>query len=187
MDISKFTEKKTGQLVPVTMPEPDFAFVPDDLPAQWKPSDAQWEMIVDTEKHLWLLEGVARNLPNPQLLLTPLRTREALTSSRLEGTYATAQQLILFELNPKEPTSSSDQKNSWLEVSNYNQALAHGYHKLGQYPFCLTVFKELHKTLLTGVRGAHAQPGEFRNHQVHVGSTRKIYPSSIACNAGMFI
>jgi Fic family protein len=176
MDIAKFTENKTGQLIPVLTPEPDYAFIPDDLPAKWSPSNAQWEMIVDTEKHLWLLEGVARNLPNPELLLTPLKIRESLTSSRLEGTFATAQQLILFDLNPKEPTSPNDQKNSWLEVSNYNRALAHGYNKLEKYPFCLSVIKELHNTLLTGVRGAHARPGEFREHQVHIESTRRYIP-----------
>jgi Fic family protein len=176
MDRSKFTENMTGQLLPVSLPEPDFAFVPDDLPAKWTPNEAQWEMIVDTQKHLGLLEGVARNLPNPELLLTPLRNREALTSSRLEGTYATAQQLILFDANPKEATSTSDQKNSWREVWNYNQALLHGYHKLNELPFCLRVIKELHKTLLQGVRGAHAQPGEFREHQVHIGSTRRYVP-----------
>lgn len=176
MDTTKFTEFKTGQLISVAMPEKDFAFIPDDLPPKWDPTPSQWSLIAETEKQLGVLEGVARTLPTPQLLLTPLRTREALTSSRLEGTYATAQELILFELNPKEPSSSMDQKNAWLEVSNYNQALAHGYQKLDKLPFCLTVIKELHRTLLTGVRGAHAQPGEFRNHQVHVGSTRRYIP-----------
>jgi Fic family protein len=159
------------------MPEPDFAFVPNDLPADWRPTDAQWEMIVDTEKHLWLLEGVARRLPNPQLLLTPLKIRESVTSNRLEGTYATAQELILFDLNPKEPTSPGDQKNAWLEVSNYNRALAQGYYdKLDKTPFSLNFIKELHETILSGVRGSHTRPGEFRNHQVHLGSTRRYIP-----------
>ena len=63
-----------------------------------------------------------------------------------------------------------------IRVRRVLYSIWYGYHKLDELPFCLTVIKELHKTLLTGVRGAHAQPGEFRTRQVHIGSTRRYVP-----------
>jgi cell filamentation protein, protein adenylyltransferase len=176
MDVTKFTEKKTGQLIPISLPEKDTAFIPDPLPPNWAFDNELWPLLIEAQKNLGLLDGMARTLPNPNLLLTPLRTNEALTSSRLEGTYATAQELILFEMDPKPPTSVTDQKNAWLEVANYNLALNHGFTELDKLPLCLRVVKELHRTLLTGVRGAQAVPGEFRTHQVHIGSTRRYVP-----------
>jgi Fic family protein len=179
MDISKFIAEKTGRLLPISLPEKDHAFIPDPLPPKWKFDHELWPLLAEAHRKLGLLDGMARTLPNPNLLLTPLRTNEALTSSRLEGTYATAQELLLFEMDPKPSTSANDQKNSWREVANYNLALNHGFTELDKLPLCLRVIKELHKTLLTGVRGAQAVPGEFRTHQVHIGSSRRYVPPPV--------
>jgi Fic family protein len=123
-----------------------------------------------------MLDGAARILPNPQLLLKPLQRVESITSSRFEGTYATAQEVMLFEMNPREPHASTDQSNAWLEVSNYNRALYQGCEQLTQLPFSLRLLKNLHATLLTGVRGSAKPLGDFRTHQVHLGSSRRYVP-----------
>lgn len=175
MDISKFTEDKTGQLVPISSPK-DHAFLPDPLPPKWEFDPTLWPLLVEAKRCLGMLDGAARILPNPQLLLKPLQRVESLTSSRLEGTYATAQQVMLFEMNPKEPHGPADQSNAWLEVSNYSQALQQGCRQLDELPFCLRVIKELHATLLKGVRGSAKPLGEFRTHQVHIGSNRRYVP-----------
>jgi len=176
MDITKFTDRKTGKLLPVELPEKDHAFIPEELPGNWQFPASLWPLLADAKQALGELNGMAQTLPNPNLLLTPLRAREAITSSRLEGTYATAQELILFDLDQKQPRSSNDQANAWREVSNYNYALYQGFQDLEKLPVCLTVLKSLHKMLLDGVRGSHTQPGAFRSHQVHLGSTRRYIP-----------
>ncbi|PXF59451.1 MAG: Fic family protein [Deltaproteobacteria bacterium] len=176
MDVSKFTEEKTGKLVPVNVPEKDWAFTPDPLPPKWQFPASLWPLLSKARESLARLDGIGRTLPNPELLLHPLQSREALRSSSLEGTYASPQQLLLFELEPREPKSESDPANAWLEVSNYGRALRQGMHFLQRLPLCLRLIRELHKTLLTGVRGKDKAPGEFRKLQVQIGSDRRFIP-----------
>jgi len=179
MDISKFTESKTGQLIPVHVPDEDHAFVPNPLPATWEFDPTLWPKLVEARSALSLLDGTARNLPNPSLLLNPLQRSEAIASSRLEGTYATPQELMLFQLDPKEPEGRNDEANDWQEVANYNYTLSLGYARLHELPFCLRLIKEMHKALLDGARGSERNPGEFRTHQYHVGATRRYLPPPV--------
>jgi Fic family protein len=176
MDISKFQANKTGRLVPISAPDGDYAFIPDPLPVEWQFDASLWPILTEAKRCLGLLDGIARVLPNPELFLKPFQRVVSLTSSRLEGTYATAQELMLFELNPKERRSDGDQSNAWVEVNNYSLALSLGFHRLEALPFCTRLFKALHKTLLTGVRGGANNPGEFRKYQVHIGSNRRYVP-----------
>ncbi len=111
--------------------------------------------------------------------MTPLKRREAITSSRIEGTYATAQELMLFEMSQPEPKSSHDPVNSWREVLNYSTALTKGTQLLNELPFCGRLIKELHCTLMTGVRGQQSTPGAWRDHQVAIGSDRRFVPPPV--------
>ena len=105
-------------------------------------------------------------LPNPHLLIGPFLRREAVLSSRIEGTIATAEELLLFEALPaKEPP-----RDEIREVANYVRALEHGLRRYNELPVCLRLIKEIHKTLLTGVRGEEGRPGEFRNRQNYIGN-----------------
>ena len=177
MDVSKFTANKTGKLVPIKIQGiQDHAFIPDPLPPEWTFDPALWPTLVEAKRCLGMLEGAARILPDPQLFLKPLQQQESLTSSRLEGTYATAQEVMLFELNPKESQKSSEQINAWKEVGNYTKALIKGCQDLINMPFCVRLIKDLHKILLTDVRGARSNPGELRTYQVHLGSNRRYVP-----------
>jgi Fic family protein len=178
MEISRFGNNKTGTLAKISTPQggQDHAFIPDPLPTKWTFDPALWPLLAEAKQRLGELNGVARMLPNPELLLKPLQRVESLTSSRLEGTYASAEQVMLFELNPTQPQSSTDETNSWLEVHNHMLALVYGYRQLEKLPFCLRVIKELHRILLEGVRGATTRLGEFREQQVHIGSNRRYVP-----------
>jgi Fic family protein len=177
MDTTKFTSNKTGQLVEITTNlERDWAFVPNPLPPQWKFPETLWPMLVDARVNLARLDGIGRTLPDPELLLRPLQNREALRSSSLEGTYASPQELLLFEKHPRAPKSERDPANAWLEVSNYSKSLKQGVDLLNSLPLSLRLIKELHKTLLSGVRGKDKAPGEFRRLQVHIGSDRRYIP-----------
>lgn len=176
MEIARFTDAKTGQLIKVNIPQEDWAFIPDPLPPSWEFPLRLWPLLSEAKESIARLDGIGRTLPNPELLLQPLQSREALRSSSLEGTYASPQELLLFELRPREPSSNQDPANAWLEVSNYSRALRQGIELLDKIPLSLRLIRDLHRTLLHGVRGRERTPGEFRRNQVHVGSGRRYIP-----------
>lgn len=121
------------------------------------------------------MDGIGKALPDPELLLHPLNRREAIRSSSLEGTYATAEELLLFELDDR-ATAPSERVYDWIEVRNYTSALRHGSRLLEKLPLSLRVIREMHRVLLTGVRGRDRAPGEFRRSQVHIGADKRFVP-----------
>lgn len=106
------------------------------------------------------LSGLGRQLPNPNLLIAPYVRREAVLSSRIEGTRTSLSELLLDEA---EPSRSSDA--DLREVQNYVEALEHGLERLRELPLSLRLVRELHERLMRGVRGDQATPGEFRRSQ----------------------
>lgn len=177
MDIPKFGEKKTGELVPVTGLEgATHAFIPAPLPVNWTWPERLWPLLLEARTALAALDGVGRHLPNAQLLLRPLQNREALRSSSLEGTYATPEQQLLFQMNPQYPRSEADPINAQREVFNYGKALRLRFEGHENLPLSLRLTRELHKVLLDGVRGADTQPGEFRRMQVQIGRPPRFVP-----------
>ncbi|HEV7239294.1 MAG TPA: Fic/DOC family N-terminal domain-containing protein, partial [Thermoanaerobaculia bacterium] len=176
MEQQQFTEKRTGTIVPVSIGGLDWAFLPYPLPRQWHVSLELWPLLASAKEELARLDGIGRTLPDPELLLRPLQRREAIRSSSLEGTYASAEELLLFELAPTEPISASDRANDWREVGNHAAALRRGTVLLETLPLSLRVIREMHAVLLTNVRGRDRAPGEFRRTQVHLGSDRRYIP-----------
>jgi Fic family protein len=179
MDREKFVASKTGTLVPVSTGTPDWAFIPSPLPRKYHVSLDLWPKLAAAKEELARLDGIGRALPDPQLLLRPLQGREALRSSSLEGTYASAEELLLFELDPIEPAAQSDRANDWREVSNYAAAVRLGTRLLDELPLSLRLIRDMHRELLTGVRGRDRDPGEFRRTQVHLGSDRRYVPPPV--------
>lgn len=175
MDRSKFASLATGRLVGVTIAGQDWAFIPQRLPRTWQIPLSLWPLLASAREELARLDGIGRTLPHPELLLRPLQRREAIRSSSLEGTYASAEELLLFELDP-EPSAPSDRMNDWLEVSNYATAIRLGATMLDTLPLSLRLIRAMHFELLDGVRGRDRAPGEFRRTQVHIGSDRRYVP-----------
>jgi Fic family protein len=177
MDLSRFKETKTGSFVPIKTPTgPDHAFIPDNLPPKWDFPARLWPKLAEAKAAIRHLDGIGKTLKDPELLLSPLKRREAIASSRIEGTYATAQELMLFEISPQESKSPHSQVNSWREVFNYSRTLVQGNDRLMTLPFCGKLIKELHGTLMDGVRGQQSKRGEWRDHQVAIGSDRRYVP-----------
>jgi Fic family protein len=176
MDRERFTSETTGRLIPVSVGGADWAFLPAPLPRKWHVSNDLWPLIVSAREELARLDGIGRTLPDPELLLRPLQSREAIRSSSLEGTYASAEELLLFELAPAEPATATDRANEWREVANYAEALRTGTLLLQSLPLSLRLIREMHSVLLSGVRGRDRAPGEFRRTQVHLGSDRRYIP-----------
>lgn len=112
-----------------------------------------------------LSEGI-RALPSPELFLRPFQTREAVLSSRIEGTRTTLEDALV-----QEATSSTEELvDDDREVHNYGQALRAGVGALGQgRPLSVYLLKDLHRELLQGTRGQDKKPGEFQDKQVWIG------------------
>lgn len=143
------------------------AFVPDPLPAQLQVAGSTLALLTSAEHALGTLNGVTGRMVNPFLLGSPMLHREAILSSRIEGTITSPEELVLFEAGS--PPESSDRHADTEEVSNYVRAMRHGLRRLRTLPVSLRLIRELHKALMRGVRGADQQPGEFRNSQNFIG------------------
>ena len=105
-------------------------------------------------------DGVLGATPNPDVLLAPLTTREAVLSSRIEGTQATMGEVLEYEAG-REPDSPA-RREDIHEVLNYRSAMRHAENMLTDLPLSLRVIREAHQVLLSGGRGKGKSPGEYR-------------------------
>jgi Fic family protein len=142
------------------------AFVPDPLPPRLDWSPELVAALSSADRLLGRLAGQGARLPNPHLLIRPFVRREAVLSSRIEGTQATLGELLADEAGAATSRAPEDLK----EVRNYVVALEKGVQRLKKLPLSLRLVKELHSALMTGVRGDGAAPGEFRRMQNWIGS-----------------
>ena len=158
-------ERRTPSGRKVRRPEGYSAFIPDPLPPriEWTPELVT--ALSTADRQIGRLAGEGRQLPNPQLLIHPFVRREAVLSSRIEGTQATLGELLAAEAGATVERSPDDLR----EVGNYVTALEYGLTRLEKLPLSLRLTRELHRKLMTGVRGDRATPGEFRRTQNWVG------------------
>ena len=141
------------------------AYVPDSLPPRLDWSSELVASLSAADRAIGRLAGEGRRLPNPHLLLRPFVRREAVLSSRIEGTQATLGELLASEAGAVVDRSPADLR----EVGNYVVALEHGIQRLDTLPLSLRLVTELHERLMRGVRGDTATPGEFRRSQNWIG------------------
>ena len=161
MNINDFISTDAGRVI--QMPQGYCAFVPAPLPPKFS-YDADLVLLLSrADAALSELSGIGRNLPNPHLLIAPWMRREAVLSSRIEGTRATLSDLLIDEISGEHGAPHSD--SDLHEVRNYVDALEYGIKRLQDLPLSLRLVRELHARLMKGVRGDKATPGEFR-HQL---------------------
>lgn len=173
MNPKDFSHTTSGRVVQVGQGEPAYwAFIPDPLPPALA---ADWRLArlnAEAERAVGELAGLGRMLPNPHLFIRPFLRREAVLSSRIEGTQSDLTDLYLYEggqfalpgLEPGDPALADVR-----EVYNYVQALEYGLAQLEHTPVNLWLIRNMHKLLLQGVRGQHRAPGEFRATQNWIG------------------
>src|SRR5438445_6470827 len=140
-------------------------FVPDPLPPRVEWTADLIRALSDADRAIGRLAGEGRRLPNPHLLIRPFVRREAVLSSRIEGTQATLGELLAAEAGAAVERSPADLR----EVGNYVVALEYGVGRLRKLPLSLRLVKELHEKLMHGVRGESATPGRFRRSQNWIG------------------
>jgi len=161
MDIQQST---TGQIIK-SLKGYD-AFVPHDLPPKIEWNNAVINSLSRADFLLGKLAREASQLPNPHLLIRPFITREAVLSSKIEGTQATLGEILAANAGAQAKKNPDDLQ----EVQNYIIALDFGLRRLTELPLSLRLIKEIHEHLMQYVRGAHATPGEFRRSQNWIGS-----------------
>ena len=139
------------------------------IPAPLPPPIAWNDELVDALSSATLaagkLAGEGRRLPNPHLVIRPFLRREAVLSSRIEGTETTLGELLAAEAGGRTRGNQADLR----EVVNYVSALEYGRDRLHTLPPSLRLVRELHERLMRGVRGDAAAPGEFRRSQNWIG------------------
>jgi Fic family protein len=164
MNPNEFRSPETGQVI--LTPKGYYAFLPAPLPPNLDWSISLVSAISEAERDLSRLATLAGAFPFPRLLVQPFMRREAVLSSRIEGTRATLAELYTYEsaqLTFLEPDSDV------REVHNYVEALDYGLERMKTLPISLRLIRELHEKLMQGVRGGNLTPGEFRHTQNWIG------------------
>lgn len=153
----------TGQII--KLPQGYNAFVPNPLPPT-----IEWnnQLVNSLSRADFVLGKLAREgskLPNPHLLMRSFVTREAVLSSKIEGTQTTIGEMLAYDAGIKTKQNTNDLQ----EVQNYISAFNFGLNRLHDLPLSLRLIKEIHRELMQSVRGFNATPGEFRKIQNWIG------------------
>jgi Fic family protein len=166
MDASRFKAPAWGVAVRTPSPANFAAFIPKFLPRGLALDATTIMRLSEADAALGRLAGAGRLLPNPHMLSSAYITREAVSSSRIEGTQASVTEV--FDAT----VTGESRRDDIQEVINYVSALEHGVRRMQteDFPLSLRLIKEMHKILLTGVRGHDKTPGEFRISQNWIDS-----------------
>ena len=130
------------------------------------PPDLDWQalfpLLGPANAAVALFEGVLHAIPNPNVLLSPLTSQEAVLSSKIEGTQATLGEVLEFEAQGDLLDESTPKKADIHEVLNYRHALTEATHLLRSLPLSQRLLRQTHKVLMQGVRGRNKDPGQYR-------------------------
>lgn len=142
-------------------------FLPEKINGQWQWADAQLNTLLEKASiRLGELNSYARLVPNIDLFIALHVTKEAVISSRIEGTQTNIAEAVL----PEEEIDP-ERRNDWKEVNNYIKALNEAIISLSRLPLSSRLLRQAHLLLLRGVRGEHKQPGQFRTSQNWIGGS----------------
>jgi len=165
VDPHEFVAPEAGRVV-VVPPTGYLAFVPAPLPPDLTYDASLVALLSRADAALGELAGRGAQLPNAHLLISPYLRREAVLSSRIEGTQASLSDIMQEEAGVRPPDADIQ------EVRNYVTALEYGLRRRTELPLSLRLVREMHEQLMQGVRGEHATPGQFRRSQNWInGST----------------
>lgn len=143
-------------------------FIPPKLPPKIDYTNLIKE-IGQAHNNLGKLNGLLINIPNPGLLTTPLLTKEAVLSSRIEGTQATLEDVFKYEAEEKVSEEGEIEKDV-REIINYRKAMSLAIDELKNRPIGENLIKKIHFHLLSSVRGANKDRGNLRRIQVYIAA-----------------
>lgn len=172
MNLEQFKKSTAGRLLKTGQGKAAYwAFAPNPLPPVLSLDAKLVWTLSEADRALGELAGLGRTMPNPHLLIGPFIRREAVLSSRIEGTQADIADLYAYEAGqlPLFGVRPAPFESDVREVLNYVRAMEYGLERLKALPVSLRLIREVHAHLMEGVRGDQATPGEFRRSQNWIG------------------
>ncbi|MBT8507553.1 cell filamentation protein Fic [Methanomicrobiaceae archaeon CYW5] len=146
------------------MPEP---YEPQQLPLDTIDWAAHVSLIGKANASLARYDGILQAIVNPEILISPLITREAVLSSRIEGTQASLEEVLEYEADP-DGDVPIEKRNDIAEIINYRRALKLAEQELKRKPLHVNLIRELHAVLLDNARGKDKEPGQLRTIQNYI-------------------
>ncbi|MBI2708097.1 MAG: Fic family protein [Actinobacteria bacterium] len=163
MEVERFASTPFGRARRTLGRHGYIAYFPRTIPRALDISTENLLRLADAEAALGRLAGAGRLLPHPHLLVRPYLRREAVASTRIEGTQASLVDVFDAEASQQPPTADVE------EVVNYVRAMEVGLQRLAELPLSTRLIREMHAEILAGVRGRDRQPGELRSTQNWIG------------------
>lgn len=143
-------------------------FIPHKLPIEKLDWESFVSLIAEANREIARYDGILQSISDPETLLAPYSIQDAVVSSKIEGTQATMEDVLLYEAqkNENNPKFADIQ-----EVINYREALHFGLQRINkdEFPLSLRLIKEMHQVLMNGVRGKDKDPGNYRKIQNWIG------------------
>lgn len=143
------------------------SFSPTLINQEWQWRDPQINILLEqASRALAELSTYSQIVPDVDLFIRMHITKEANTSSRIEGTQTQMDEALM-----KKEQIAPEKRDDWQEVQNYIESINTAIEELGQLPLSNRLLKQIHAILMQGVRGEHKQPGEFRISQNWIGGS----------------
>jgi len=145
------------------------SFLPEKIDHEWIISTPDINSLLsEANRLIGELNAFSQLIPDVDYFIKMHITKEATTSSKIEGTKTNIEDVLI-----KEEDISPEKRDDWNEVQNYINAIKFSISELEKLPISNRLIRNTHKVLLRGVRGEKKDPGEFRNSQNWIGATLK--------------
>jgi len=139
--------------------------LPSRINQSWEWKDGKINtLLAEANRKLGSLDTFSLQVPDVDLYIEMHIAKEATQSSRIEGT-----QTEIEDALKKGSDVSPEKRDDWQEVHNYIEAMNTSIKRLKELPLSTRLLKEAHSVLMSGVRGEHRNPGEFRTTQNWIG------------------
>lgn len=188
MDVEAVGQSPIGKLVPIKGTDPRtmqpweyWAYLPNPLPTHPNLSTSATAAAAQAAMSIARLDEAVAQLPRPQILVRPIIRREATSTSALEGTYATFQEVLEADFLQHNQMSLEQR-----EIRNYVEAAELAVQNITERRISRSFLGSLQKTVVSGTKGDTPDAGDIRPHEVAIGpKDRPIHEARfVPCPAG---
>lgn len=146
------------------------SFSPEKINKQWIISNPEVNILLsEANRLIGELNAFSQIIPDVDFFITMHIMKEATTSSKIEGTKTNMDEALIKD----EEDINPEKRDDWEEVQNYIDAINKSIEELENIPVSNRLLRQTHEVLLSGIRGKHKLPGQFRRSQNWIGATLK--------------